>query len=275
MSRACTRHRSAAASKPSAARASTCRPPGLWRAQRRRGNSELTVADRECAAAVLPTRSAALHAKGACRYPGSCSQRAPKRCCSRLSLWRRGSGVDLERAHTSKGLPEGPRLPGRRRRDRRPADAHPGLDGRRPHWPQRSVPARSGSKGRRSAPSRLGFSEQLRPRRAGRHHGRSAVNAVDHTLPTTCPAGIGQRKPIQPEDLAAAVAALAGRAEPQGHNPLRHRDNDEGRQRRLHPGITQEVAPNESQRELNSQELVNVQRPVGRGAPVSFGTVAV
>jgi len=40
------------------------------------------------------------------------------------------------------------------------------------------------------------------------------------------------------EDRADAIAAVG---------PLRHHENDEVRQRRLHPGITPGVAPNQSQ----------------------------
>jgi hypothetical protein len=67
-----------------------------------------------------------------------------------------------------------PRLPGRRRRDRRPTSAHPGLDGRRPHGrraPCRLDPARRAAVPRPRLPD-LAPAEQLRPRRAGRHHGR-------------------------------------------------------------------------------------------------------
>jgi energy-coupling factor transporter ATP-binding protein EcfA2 len=58
-------------------------------------------------------------------------------------------------------------------------------------WPRRSVPARST---RRAAVPRprlpdLAPAEQLRPRRAGRHHGRRPVNAVESHLADHLPSG--------------------------------------------------------------------------------------
>jgi hypothetical protein len=103
-----------------------------------------------------------------------------------------------------RSLSEGPRLPGRRRRDRRPVGRSPGSGWATSPWPRRSVPARSGSKGRRPSRPRLpdmAPAEQLCPRRAGRHHGRRAVTRLARTLPT----------PAQRESTNAMVPAPSGR----------------------------------------------------------------
>jgi len=118
-------------------------------------------------------------------------RRPPRLLGAPATMRARGRGGSLLAGSEVDLCLKDPRLPGRRRRNRRRADAHPGLDGRRPHGrgaPCRLDPARRAAVPRLRLPD-LAPAEQLRPRRAGRHHGRRPVNPVGLHLADHPPSG--------------------------------------------------------------------------------------